>query len=310
LRSCAGLVTTDAEDQLTKSPEYTKGVWFAVLAYGIWGGFPIYWKYLAGIPALQLVCHRIVWSCLLLLGLVTAQRDWRRLAEAVRSRRVVAIYTAAAIAIAVNWFVFVWAVNEGLIVQVALGYFINPLFSVVLGVVIFREKLSTWEWVAVALAAAGVLYLTVFYGTFPWIALTLTVTFGTYGLLKKLAPLGALLGLTLETGILFLPAAAVLVDAYFNGSVGFLHENGLRNGLMVLAGPVTAAPLLFFAAAARRIPLSMMGMLQYINPTIQFLIGTLLYKEPFSASQFVGFGLVWIALVVFAVQGAVLTAGE
>jgi chloramphenicol-sensitive protein RarD len=215
------------------------------------------------------------------------------------------IYTVAAVAVAINWFVFVWAVNEGFIVQVALGYFINPLVSVCLGVIVFREKLRRLEWAGIALASSGVLYLTLFYGSFPWIALTLACSFGTYGFMKKLAPLGAVLGLTLETSILFLPAVAYLVYAYFTGDVGFLHENALRNLLMIAAGPVTTAPLLLFAAAARRIPLSMMGMLQYINPTMQFLIGVLMYHEPFSAIQFVGFGMVWAALVLFAVQGYV-----
>ena len=290
---------------MNKSAGHTKGVWYATIAYIFWGGFPIYWKLLSGIPALQLMCHRIVWSCVLLLGLITAQHDWNRFLGAVRSRRVMVIYTVAAVAIALNWFVFVWAVNEGFIVQVALGYFINPLVSVCLGVVVFHERLRRLEWAAIGLASAGVLYLTLFYGSFPWIALTLACSFGTYGFMKKLAPLGAVLGLTLETSILFLPAVVFLIYAYVIGDVGFLHENALRNFLMVAAGPITTAPLLLFAAAARRIPLSMMGMLQYINPMMQFLIGVLVYHEPFNATQFVGFGMVWAALLLFAVQGYV-----
>ena len=198
---------------MTESSDRTKGLWYAATAYGVWGGFPIYWKFLSGIPALQLICHRIVWSCPLLLGLIVATHDWSGLSSACRSRRVIALYTAAAVAIAVNWFVFVWAVNEGFIVQIALGYFINPLFSVFLGVFVFREKLRRLEWAAIALASAGVMFLAVFHGAFPWIALTLAASFGTYGLLKKVAPLGALPGLTLETGILFLPALAYLIYA-------------------------------------------------------------------------------------------------
>ena len=290
---------------MNKSTGYTQGVWYATIAYIFWGGFPIYWKLLSGIPALQLMCHRIVWSCVLLLGLITAQHDWSGFLGALRSRRVMTIYAVAAVAIALNWFVFVWAVNEGFIVQVALGYFINPLVSVCLGVVVFHEKLRRLEWAAIGLASAGVLYLTLFYGSFPWIALTLACSFGTYGFMKKLAPLGAVLGLTLETSILFLPAVVFLIYAYVTGDVGFLHENALRNVLMVAAGPITTAPLLLFAAAARRIPLSMMGMLQYINPMMQFLIGVLVYHEPFNATQFVGFGMVWAALLLFAVQGYV-----
>jgi chloramphenicol-sensitive protein RarD len=289
---------------VTKS-EYTKGIWYGASAYALWGWFPIYWKFLSGIPALQLICHRIVWACPLLLGLLTANHDWSSLRIATRSRRNLTIYTIAAISIAVNWFMFVWAVGAGLIVQVALGYFILPLVSVFLGVLVFREKLRRLEWAAIALASAGVIYLTVFYGVFPWIALTLAASFGTYGLMKKMAPLGARLGLALETSILFLPAAAYLIYAYFTVQVGFLHENALRNALMIVSGPLTAAPLLMFAAAIRRIPLSMLGMLQYINPTMQFLIGVFLYNEPFSGTQLVGFGMVWAALALFAVQGYV-----
>jgi chloramphenicol-sensitive protein RarD len=285
--------------------ERKKGVWYAAAAYGFWGGFPIYWKILSGIPALQLICHRIVWSCVLLVGIIGVQNGWRDLWQALRQRRIVIIYSIAALAIAINWLVFVWAVAAGFIVHIALGYFINPLFTVFLGVVFFRERLRRLEWAAIALAAAGVLYLTISYRALPWISLTLAATFGTYGLAKKVAPLGAVLGLTIETLVLFVPAALYLAYSIAATTVGFPHENALLNMMMIGAGPLTTAPLLMFAAAARRIPLSSMGMLQYINPTMQFLIGVFLYKEPFTSAQFAGFALVWAALVLFAVQGYV-----
>ena len=275
------------------------------MCYAIWGWVPLYWKFLQGVPALQLIGHRIVWSCVVLIVLIAISHDWDGLWKAARSPRVVGIYTAAAIIIAVNWFIYVWAVNAGFIVQTALGYFINPLVSVVLGVLVFRERLRAGQWAAIGLAAAGVLYLTMVYGSRPWIALSLAFSFGTYGLLKKRAPLGAVQGLTLETSILFIPAAGYLIHAHRTGSVGFLHENTLRNLLMVGAGPLTTIPLLLFAAAVTRMPLSMMGMLQFMNPTLQFLIGVLIYKEPFNRAQFVGFAMVWTALVMFAAEGYV-----
>ena len=280
-----------------------KGVWYAIGAYTIWGFFPIYWKWLEAIPALQVVAHRILWSCVVLFVLVLLSREWAAFRTAIRSTRTVALYTAAALAVAINWFVYIWAVSAGFIVQTALGYFINPLVSVLMAVVILRERLRRRQWLAIGLAAAGVLYLTVYYGAPPWIALALAASFGTYGLLKKTAPLGPLHGLMLETGILFLPALAVLVFEDHAGRGAFVHAGPLLTLLMIGAGPVTTLPLLWFAAAARRIPLSMMGMLQYINPTIQFLLGVLLYKEPFSRGQLVGFGLVWAALIVFGVDG-------
>ena len=290
---------------MTSASERTKGLWYAFATYAFWGWVPIYWKWLQGIPALQLICHRIVWSCVMLVALVAFSRDWAAVRRAARSPKVVAIYAAAAITIGINWLVYVWAVNAGFVVQTALGYFILPLVSVLLGVVVFRERLRVGQWIAIGLAASGVLYLTLTSGSLPWIALTLALSFGTYGLLKKLAPLGAIDGLMFETSILCLPAAMYLVHAYQTGTVGFLHENTFRNLLMVGAGPLTTLPLLWFAAAVTRIPLSMMGMLQFLNPTLQFLIGVLLYREPFDRLQLVGFALVWSALVVFAAEAYV-----
>jgi chloramphenicol-sensitive protein RarD len=285
--------------------EQTKGAWYAALAYVVWGFFPIYWKFLSGISALQLTCHRIVWSGVVLLILIGRSQEWRTLSTAIRSPRVVGIYTVAAIVIAVNWLIFVWAVSVDQIVQTSLGYFINPLLSVVLGVVFFRERLRYLQWVSVAVAAAGVLYLTIALGSPPWIALSLAASFGTYGLMKKIAPLSAVQGLALETAILFPPAAAYLISAELAGSGALLHSGLLRDLLMVAGGPLTTFPLLLFAAGVRRIPLSLVGMLQYINPTMQALTAVFIYHEPFTRVQLVGFGLVWAALALFAVEGYV-----
>ena len=196
-----------------------------------------------------------------------------------RSARIVVIYTVAALAIASNWLIFVWAVSINQIVQISLGYFINPLLSVVFGMLVFHERLRWLQWVSVALAAAGVVYLTVALDALPWIALWLAASFGSYGLMKKLAPLGPVQGLTFETGILFIPAAAYLIVEAFAGRGAFMHAGPLRNLLMLASGPVTTLPLLMFAAGVRRIPLSLVGMLQYINPTLQITIAVMLYGD-------------------------------
>ena len=295
------------------SSQQAKGAWYVGLSYAFWGFFPIYWKALAGISSLQLICHRIVWSFLLLVALIAPldyarggrSQEFRNLWRAVRSPRTVGIYTVAAIAIAINWLIFVWAVSVNQIVQISLGYFINPLLSVVFGMVVFHERLRRVQWVSVALAAAGVVYLTIALDALPWIALSLAATFGTYSLMKKLAPLGPVQGLTFETGVLFIPAAIYLIVQNVADRGAFMHAGPLRNLLMLGAGPVTTLPLLMFAAGVRRIPLSLVGMLQYINPTLQITIGVMLYKEPFTRIQLVGFGLVWSALALFAIEGYV-----
>ncbi|NCP16002.1 EamA family transporter RarD, partial [bacterium] len=200
-----------------------KGIWYAVGAYAVWGLFPIYWKWLHQVPALQLLSHRIGWSFFLLLAVILATRQWQAFRAAALNRRVLRIYLIAAVLIGVNWLTYVWAVNAGFIVETSLGYFINPLLSVLMGVLFLRERLRAWQWVPIGMATAGVLYLTFAYGALPWIALTLAFSFGLYGLIKKVAPLSSLYGLTLETGILFLPALAYLLVANAAGQGAFLH---------------------------------------------------------------------------------------
>lgn len=280
-----------------------KGIWYAVGAYVAWGLLPVYWKWLHVVPALQLLGHRIVWSFLTLLLVILLTRQGPAFRAAALTPRVLRIYLGAAALVSVNWLTYVWAVNAGFIVETSLGYFINPLLSVLLGVVILRERLRPWQWVPIGLATVGVLYLTFVYGALPWIALTLAVTFGLYGLVKKTAPLNSLHGLTLETGILLLPALFYLLYVELTGRGAFLHTDAVSNVLLLGAGLVTSAPLLLFAAAARRIPLSLVGILQYIAPTLQFLLGVWVYGEPFTSAQFVGFGLVWTALAIFGVEG-------
>jgi len=282
-----------------------KGIWYAVIAYSIFGFFPLYWKLLGGVPALQTVAHRILWSCVLLLAFVAATGRWSELRSAVRLPRIVGLYAAAAFVITLNWFVYIWAVDAGFVVQAALSYFIHPLVSVLLGVVLLGERLRRAQWWAVGLAATGVIYLTVLYRTPPWIALALALSFAAYSLLKKRAPLDALQGLSLETSVLALPALTFLVLENHAGRGAFGHAGARLTLVMMGAGAVTSLPLLLFASAARRIPLSLMGMLQYINPSLQFLLGIFLYREPFTRAQFAGFACVWAALVLFAGEGYV-----
>ena len=282
-----------------------RGILYAIGAYTIWGLLPIYWKWLGSVPAVQLVCHRIAWSFLFLVSLICLSGRGKTLVRAVQQTRVVAFYLMASGLVAINWLTYVWAVNAGFIVETSLGYFINPLLSVALGVVILRERLRLGQWFSIAVAALGVLYLTFVYGALPWIALTLAFTFGCYGLVKKMGPLGAIDGLALESAMLLVPALVYLGHAEYVNQGAFLHVTSIENGLLVGAGLMTAIPLLLFAAATRRIPLSLIGMIQYIAPTLQFLIGVLVYKEPLSSSRLMGFGLVWLALLIFVIEGVV-----
>lgn len=280
-----------------------KGIWYGIGAYAAWGVLPVFWKLLQHVPALQIVSHRIVWSCVLLCAVLALSGQWREFRSAVRQPRVFGIYLGAATLIGVNWFVYVWAVNAGFIIETSLGYFINPLVSVALGVIFLRERLRPWQWLPVGLATIGVLYLTFIYGALPWIALTLAFAFGFYGLLKKVAPLGSFYGLTLETAILSPLVLIYLIAIEWVGEGAFLHTGLLTDVLIICAGVVTSVPMLLFASAARRIPLSLVGILQYIAPTLQFLIGVFVYDEPFDMERLLGFSIIWVALLIFGIEG-------
>jgi chloramphenicol-sensitive protein RarD len=278
-----------------------KGILYGIGAYVFWGFFPIYWKLLHHVSALQLIGHRIIWSFLLLFAIILITKQWTELRANINAK-ILRLYAVAALLVGANWLIYVWAVNANFIVETSLGYFINPLFSVLLGVIFFKEKLRIAQWIPVVLAALGVAYLTYAYGRLPYIALSLAFSFGLYGLVKKLSPLGSLYGLTIETGILFIPALGYLIFTEANSTGAFLHTGITSDLLMIGAGLVTTIPLLMFASAVRSIPLWVAGLLQYITPTIQFFIGILIYKEPFSQHQFIGFGMVWAALIVFLVE--------
>jgi chloramphenicol-sensitive protein RarD len=277
------------------------GFWLGAAAYGIWGLFPLYWKLVEQVPALQIISHRIAWS-FVTLAIVGAAR-FRRDAASTLDRRAFAIYAIAAVLISINWFLYVYAVNTGFVLETSLGYFITPLVNVLLGVMVLRERLRPLQWVAVALAAVGVLQLTFGYGSLPVIAIGLALSFGSYGLVKKKAPLDSLAGLTLETGIVVAPAVAYLLIANASGHGAFAHSGLTTDLLLMGGGPVTVVPLLLFASAVRRITLTTVGLLQYIAPTIQFFLGVFLYGEPFAGTRLVGFVIVWTACVLFSIDG-------
>jgi chloramphenicol-sensitive protein RarD len=283
-----------------------QGILAGIGAYLMWGLFPIYWKLLSDVPALEILAHRMVWSLvvMLLLLFIGGERAW--LKAALKSRRVMVTYTLAAALLAVNWGTYIWAVNAGFVVESSLGYFINPLVSMLFGVLFLGERLRRGQLMAVFLAAAGVIYLTISLGALPWIALVLSFTFGLYGLIKKTAPLNSAQSFTIETLALFLPAFAFLLYREASGTGAFGHQSALTTALLAFAGPVTSIPLLLFGVAARRIPLSMVGFLQYIAPTGQFLLGVLAYHEPFPLARLIGFVVIWIALIIYSIEGVVM----
>jgi chloramphenicol-sensitive protein RarD len=280
-----------------------RGILAGMSAYILWGLFPIYWRLLEQDPAIEILAHRMVWSLAFMAGLLTVQKEWRWIGKALRNRRTVVVYTLAAILLACNWYIYIWAVNNGYVVEASLGYFINPMVNFLLGVVFLGEKLRGGQVAAVVLAGLGVVYLTVNYGSLPWISLALAFSFGTYGLIKKTATLESMHGFGLETMVLFLPALGYLLYRNAAGIGAFAHQGTLITLLLVLAGPVTSIPLLMFGYAARHIPLSMLGFIQYITPTLQFLLGVFLYLEPFPPARLIGFCIIWLALLVYSLEG-------
>jgi len=277
-----------------------KGILVGIGAYVLWGLFPLYWKLLLDVPALEILAHRMVWSLLFVVALLAWRRDWAWARPTLGNRRLVVTYTLAALLLSANWGIYIWGVNSGHIVETSLGYFINPLVNVSFGVLFLGERLRRGQAVAVALAAIGVIYLAVQYGQPPWIALALAFSFGLYALIKKKASLNALHGLSLETLAMFLPALAYLLVRETAGTGAFVHAGLSTTLLLALGGVVTAIPLLMFGIAARRVPLSMIGFMQYIAPTLQFLIGVLIFREPFPPARLVGFAIIWLALLIYS----------
>ena len=275
------------------------GVVYALCAYLLWGLFPLYFKALSDVPPLQILAHRMLWSLLLLWLALLVRRRWAWLRMLRQKPMILGRFSASALLLAYNWGLYIWAVNNGHVVDASLGYYINPLMSVVVGALVLSERLRAAQWVAVAVAAAGVALMTLQIGRLPWIALTLALSFTVYGLLRKTAPLGSLEGLALETAVLLPLALGFLAWEGAHGADAFSHGGWGLRWLLVAAGPVTAIPLLLFAAAARRIPLSLLGILQYSMPTVVLGLGIWLYHEPFGADRALGFGMVWASVAVY-----------
>jgi chloramphenicol-sensitive protein RarD len=279
------------------------GILYAAAAYALWGVFPLYFKALQDVPPMQIMVHRIVWSFVFVLIVLAWRRQWKWIVETVRRPKVIAGFAASAVLLSTNWFIYIWAVNSGRVVDSSLGYFINPLVNILLGFVLLRERLRIGQWCAIAIAAAGVVWLTWQTGHPPWIGLALALTFGTYGLLRKTAALGPLEGLSLETLLLFPFAFGYLALLTVDHQNAFLSASASSQWLLAAAGPITAIPLILFAAGARRISMATLGILQYIGPSLQLLIGVLVYDEPFSGNRLLGFAVIWSALAVYTLEG-------
>ncbi|MCL6625749.1 EamA family transporter RarD [Alicyclobacillus shizuokensis] len=292
------MTTRKPNDQVT-------GAASALSAYLLWGILPIYWKWLSGATPEEILAHRILWSFVFMMLLLLVTRSLTTLATDVRqliaTPRKALLIVGASVLITVNWYTFIWAVNHGHVIESSLGYYINPLVSVLLGVIFLKEKLSMWQIVSVLVAFLGVLLLTLHTGTFPWVSLVLAVSFGVYGLFKKTVHLGAMTGLAIETSIMT-PVAVIFLACFYSagGHALPLHEARLT-WLLLVSGAVTAVPLLLFASGANRIPLSLVGFLQYIAPTIMLILGTFLYHEPFNQQDLVAFILIWVSLALFTV---------
>ena len=279
------------------------GLLFGIGAYGIWGFFPLYFPLLEPASAVEILCERFVFSLLFMAIVLTLTRSWSRLRPVLRDGRSVLLLSLAAVLIGVNWGVYIWAVNDGNVVEASLGYFINPLVLVLIGVVFLGERLRTLQWVAVGLATMAVLVLTVGLGRLPWIALVLAFSFAGYGTIKKLVGADPLASLTIETAVASPFALAWLAHLQVTGSLVLGHTTTRTSVLLLGTGVITAIPLLLFGAAANRIPLTMMGLLQYLTPIIQFAIGVVVLGETMPPARWVGFVIVWAALVVFSYDG-------
>lgn len=278
-------------------------VFAAVVAYVCWGLLPLFWKAMSNVSAGQILCHRMVWSLVATGLFILLLNKWRGFLRYFKDRKIIARVFFAGGLLAINWLIYIWAVNSGHLIEASLGYYINPLVSVLMGVLILGERLRVGQSIALLFAAFGVGYLTFLYGQFPWIALSLAFTFAIYGLLHKTTNIPVLEGLGLETVPLFLPALGFLLFMEGSGEGAFLHEGSRTTILLMLTGLVTSIPLLLFGYAAKNISLTLLGLLQYIAPTINFLLGIFLYNENFPAERLVGFALVWIALVIYLCEG-------
>jgi chloramphenicol-sensitive protein RarD len=302
-RVSAATAATLPRRAATITPLMNPGIAYAALGFVLWGLFPLYFRQIVSVPPLEVVLHRSVWALVFVFGLLAVLRRFGWMRELASRPRQLGLFAISALLLSGNWLVYVFAVQTGHVVEASLGYFINPLVNVLLGVMVLHERLRRVQWAAVGLAALGVLWLTLQAGRLPWIALVLALSFGVYGLIRKTATLGALEGLALETLLLAPVVVPLLAWWTWTGNGAMARGDAALNGWLLLAGPLTVAPLLLFAAGARRLPLATVGLLQYISPTIQLALGIWVFGEPFDRTRLVGFVLIWSALAVVSVDG-------
>lgn len=294
------------KEQLSKlKSESIFGAFYAGSAFLIWGLGPLYWKALSAVPALEIIVHRVVWAFIILLISIVSGRFWNEFVSALKDLRILLTLLLTAVILAGNWLLYVWAINNNYMLQGSLGYYINPLVNVVFGVLFLRERLRPAQIVAVLLAGLGVVYLTFSYGEFPWIALALALSFGLYGLIRKVSPVGVLVGLGIEVMLLTAPAAAYLIYLGAEGSASFLRGSTSIDLLLLGTSVLTVVPLTLFTAGAKRIKLSTVGLLQYIAPTGMFLLAVFYYQEPFSMAQVRTFIMIWTALVIYSTDSVI-----
>ncbi len=287
---------------MVRASETRQGIGYGLAAYTIWGLFPLFWPLLEPTPATQILAHRMLWSLVFIAGVLAVRRRWAFVLALRSDPRRVGLLALAAVLISVNWGVYIWAVNSGHVLESSLGYFVTPLVSIALGIIVFKESLRRVQWIAVAIGVVAVVVISVGYGRLPWIALTLAASFGSYGLVKKLAHAPAVESLAVETSVLAIPALAYLVIVQVRGSGSFGHVAVGTDLLLASTGIVTAVPLLFFAAATRRVPLTIIGLLQYLTPVLQFTLGIVVRHEKLPGSELAGFTLVWVALAILGVN--------
>ena len=300
-------MTSEKNEEPMLNPESVdtpQGLSCAVSAFLIWGLSPVYWKTLTSVPAFEVVLHRIVWSFFFLVPIVALKKNRGEFMSALRNPRILRIMVCTAVLVSVNWLLFIWSVINGYVIQASLGYFINPLLNILMGMVFLRERLRRAQAIAVILAGVGVLYLTVSLGHFPWLAFSMALSFGSYGLIRKVAPVSALAGLSIETLILFPPAAGWLTYLYTTHSGAFLHTGYVIDLSLTATALATAFPLLLFTAGARLLRLSTLGFMQYIVPSCYFLFAVFVYKEPVSPAQITTFFFIWTALAIYSADSA------
>jgi chloramphenicol-sensitive protein RarD len=287
---------------------YKQGILYTAGSYFLWGILPLYWKMVENVSAEEILAHRVFWSFFFMIGLLTFNKEWKNIKVA--SKRIIQkpmlllSLVLSSLLISLNWFVYIWSVNNGHIIETSLGYYINPLISVILGMIFFKERLNLWQKLSFVVAAIGVVLMTLHYGKFPWVALTLALSFGLYGLTKKMTKLSSSVGLTFETMVVTPIAGYYLVMLGSSGKSEFFSFDLSTTLLLVGAGIVTAVPLLLFASGAQRIPLFMVGVLQYIAPTITLIIGVILFNEPFTNIEVITFSFIWCALLLFTLSNS------